>query len=228
MFNRTRAGNTLCVEQTKQRQKQINKPCKTITMNAVITKIRTELLNTFNHVFDVFTIREDVLYYKPANEGWSIYQVLEHILLANHFLLRIVDKQKEKAMQLAKSSAQLQVVEAYALDIAKLKRMELTGSYVWVPQKYTEPHGDVPLLQIKMSLHDQLNESLALLQNKQVIEALITTYHAGKIDALHYLYFLIQHMQRHLQQVQRTKKEFREQGQTVENNSLVTKAICLN
>ena len=198
-------------------------------MNRAVATIRTELTSTFNRMLDVFAVREDVLYYQPSNGGWSIYQVLEHVLLANHFLLRIVNKQAERAVQLA-GMVNKRNTQSYALDRNKLIRMELAGSYIWVPQRYTEPAGDIPLLQIKMTLHDQLSESLALLSDSKVLEAIETTYVAGKIDALHYMYFLVQHMQRHLGQVERLKQEFSQlQRQSLYNDrTRLVKAICLN
>jgi uncharacterized damage-inducible protein DinB len=198
-------------------------------MNRAVATIRTELTSAFNRMLDVFAVREDVLYYQPSNGGWSMYQVLEHVMLANHFLLRIVNKQAERAMQLAGMVNKRNTMN-YALDRNKLKRMELTGSYIWVPQQYTEPAGDMPLLQIKMTLHDQLSESLALLKDNKALEAIEATYVAGKIDALHYLYFLVQHMQRHLGQVERLKQEFSQlQRQSLYNDrTRLVKAICLN
>jgi hypothetical protein len=155
--------------------------------------------------------------------------VLEHVALANHFLLRIVNKQAERAMQLT-NLVNKRNNEPYALDRNKLQKMELTGSYIWVPQRYTEPTGDMPLLQIKMTLHDQLNQSIALLDNKKILEAIQGTYALGKIDALHYLYFLVQHMQRHLGQVERLKQEFNQlQRQNLySNRARLVKTICLN
>lgn len=199
-------------------------------MNGAINKIRTELIQAFDQAFDVFSTREDVLYYKPANEGWSIYQVLEHVLLANYFLLRIVNKQTERAMQLAATSKVISDPDAYKIDEAKLKRMELTGSYVWVSQRFTEPVGDMPLLQLKMTLHDQVNEILGLLKNRAVIDANLKTFETGKIDALHYLYFLVQHMQRHLGQISRIKAEFYQLQKHIAHtdNIRVAKSICLN
>ena len=198
-------------------------------MNRAVATIRTELTSTFNRMLDVFAVREDVLYYQPSNGGWSIYQVLEHVMLADHFLLRIVNKQAERAVQLA-GMVNKRNTQSYALDRNKLIRMELAGSYIWVPQRYTEPAGDIPLLQIKMTLHDQLSESLKLLSDSKVLEAIETTYVAGKIDALHYMYFLVQHMQRHLGQVERLKQEFSQlQRQSLYNDrARLVKAICLN
>jgi uncharacterized damage-inducible protein DinB len=198
-------------------------------MNRAVATTRTELTSTFNRMLDVFAVREDVLYYQPSNGGWSMYQVLEHVVLANHFLLRIVNKQAERAVQLA-SMVNKRNTQSYALDRNKLNRMELTGSYIWVPQRYTEPAGDMPLLQIKMTLHDQLNQSIALLDDSKILGAIETTYVAGKIDALHYLYFLVQHMQRHLGQVERLKQEFSQlQRESLYNDRVrLVKAICLN
>jgi hypothetical protein len=198
-------------------------------MNEVITKIRTELNLAFSQVFDVFSTREDKLYYKPINEGWSIYEVLEHVVLANYFLLRIINKQTERAIAVAGDNDFAKNINAYALDLNKLKRMELTGSHVWVPQRYTEPTGELPFLQLKMALHDQLNESIAILQNQYVLKAIFKTYDAGKLDALHYLYFLVQHMQRHLQQIQRAEKEFNQfQGQPIHTTVAISKEVSLN
>jgi uncharacterized damage-inducible protein DinB len=198
-------------------------------MNSAIATTRTELISAFNRMFDVFAIREDVLYYQPSNGGWNIYQVLEHVVLANHFLLRIVNKQAERAVQLA-AMVKKGNTEPYVLDRKKLQRMELTGSYIWVPQRYTEPVGDMPLLQIKMTLHDQLNQILELLNDDKVLEAIERTYVTGKIDALHYLYFLVQHMQRHLGQVERLKQEFSQlQKQNLySDRARLVKTICLN
>jgi hypothetical protein len=156
--------------------------------------------------------------------------VLEHVVLANHFLLRIVNKQAERAVQLANMVNKRNNTQSYVLDRNKLKSMELTGSYIWVPQRYTDPAGDMPLLQIKMTLHDQLNQSIALLNDSKVLEAIEETYVTGKIDALHYLYFLVQHMQRHLGQVERLKQEFCQlQRQSLySDRARLVKAICLN
>ena len=199
-------------------------------MNRAVTTIRGELTSAFNRMFDVFAVREDLLYYHPSNGGWSMYQVLEHVALANHFLLRIVNKQADKATQLARAVDKENNTQLYFLDENKLKRMELTGSYVWVPQRYTDPAGDMPLLQIKMNLHDQLDQSLELLENDKVLEAIVGTYESGKTDALHYLYFLVQHMQRHLGQVERLKQEFSQlQGQSLHTAGVrIAKTICLN
>jgi hypothetical protein len=199
-------------------------------MNRTVATIRTELTSAFNRMFDVFAVREDVLYYQSSNGGWSMYQVLEHVALANHFLLRIVNKQAERAVQLANMVNKKNNIHPYVLDRNKLNRMELTGSYIWVPQRYTEPSGDMPLLQIKMTLHDQLSQSIALLNDSKILEAIERTYVADKIDALHYLYFLVQHMQRHLGQVERLKKEFSQlQRQSLHNDrARLVKAICLN
>jgi uncharacterized damage-inducible protein DinB len=199
-------------------------------MNRAVATIRTELTSTFNRMLDVFAVREDVLYYQPSNGGWSIYQVLEHVALANHFLLRIVNKQAERAVQLASMVNKKNNIQPYVLDRNKLKGIELTGSYIWVPQRYTEPAGDMPLLQIKMTLHDQLNQILELLDNNKVLKAVEGTYVTGKIDALHYLYFLVQHMQRHVGQVERLKQEFTQlQSKSLYNDKTrLMKAICLN
>lgn len=199
-------------------------------MTSTITTTRIELTNAFNRLFDVFSVREDLLYHQPLNGGWSIYEVLEHVVLANHFLFRIVNKQAEKAMLQANRFGNQTNNQPYKLNTATLKNMELNGSYIWVPQRYTEPGGDTALLELKISLHDQLKQAIELLGNEQLLKAIEETYVAGKIDALHYLYFMVQHMQRHLDQVSRLKQEFSQlQRQSLYNENIrLAKTICLN
>jgi hypothetical protein len=199
-------------------------------MNGIVTKIRTELTQAFDQLFDVFTIREDVLYYQPINDGWSIHQVLEHLLLANYFLLRIANKQVDRAFQLA-TVTDVNKAKEYRLDVVTLNRMGLTGSYIWVPQRFTEPAGEMPLLELKMVLHDQLSRSLSLLKNETALKAIINTQEPGRIDALHYLYFLAQHIQRHLDQIARVKKEFyqlQRQSTYLDNVQINDDSFCLN
>lgn len=71
---------------------------------------------------------------------------------------------------------------------------------------------------------------MAILTDSKILEAIEATYVEGKIDALHYLYFLVQHMQRHLGQVERLKQEFNQlQRQSLSNDrTRLVKAICLN
>jgi hypothetical protein len=152
------------------------------------------------------------------------------VVLANHFLLRIVNKQAEKAMLQANINGSKSNGQPYKLNTATLKRMELNGSYIWVPQRYTEPGGDTALLELKISFHDQLKQAIGLLGNEKLLKAIEETYVAGKIDALHYLYFMAQHMQRHLDQVSRLKQEFSQlQRQSLYNENIrLVKTVCLN
>ena len=198
-------------------------------MNSAIKTTRTELTSAFDRLFDLFALREDVFYYQPLNGGWSIYQVLEHVVLANHFLLRIVKKQAEKSMQWVNRGGKNNV-QPYVLNTGRLKSMELNGSYIWVPQRYTEPGGRMPLLELKISLHDQLEQAIEFLENERVLKAIEESYVAGKIDALHYLYFMVKHIQRHLGQVSRSKQEFGQwQHQSLySENARLAKTICLN
>ena len=152
------------------------------------------------------------------------------MLLANYFLLRIVNKQVNRDMIVAKQAVSRSVALNYSLDMTKLKAMELTGSYVWVPKRYTEPAGYIPLLQLRIALHDQMTESLSILNNEQAMQAIIETHETGKVDALHYLYFLVKHIQRHLEQIRRVQDEFYQwQNQSAYvDNIQIGNSFCLN
>lgn len=225
-----RADTASCTKQTIEPKRKQFLTINIHTMNGAITKIRIELRQAFQQIQDVFAIREDILFYKPADEGWSINEVLEHVLLANYFLLRIVNKQVAKDMLVAKQTKSGNTTANYSLNMTKLKAMEVTGSYVWVPKRYTEPAGEVPLLQLRMALHDQMVESLTILNSKQAMEAIAETYEAGKVDALHYLYFMVKHIQRHLEQIRKVQTAFyqsQNQSSFVDSRQ-IRSSFCLN
>jgi len=52
-----------------------------------ILTVRESINNTFREVYPWFDQSPDALGYKPADNGWTIAEILEHITLTSHFLL---------------------------------------------------------------------------------------------------------------------------------------------
>ena len=82
----------------------------------VVNRIKTELLATFNELFTWFEVENQLLNYQPANGGWSIQQILEHISLTNHYLLILITKGVRKSLEISKTTNAVFVPNNYDLD----------------------------------------------------------------------------------------------------------------
>src|SRR4051812_29070823 len=63
----------------------------------LIVEIKDALNKVFAEVDTWFDKPNEVRNYRPLNNGWTINEILEHISLTNHFLLKLIDKGASKA-----------------------------------------------------------------------------------------------------------------------------------
>ena len=61
--------------------------------------VHSAIITHFDEVDEWFDKPKEIRCYKPTNGGWSINEILEHIMLTNHFLLKLIDKGKNKALK---------------------------------------------------------------------------------------------------------------------------------
>lgn len=179
----------------------------------VIRRIKDELIKAFDDLFNWFESDEELLDYLPANGGWTIKQILEHIALTNHFLLILIRKGTMKSIEIAASSSYTDLVIDYDLDWDKLKLIGEHRSFEWNRPIHMEPKDDVLLIDIKAKLNEQIQECASLLSQMPngegvLYKTMMSVNNLGKIDVYHYIYFLIQHINRHLTQMRKVKIEF--------------------
>ena len=65
----------------------------------IISEIENALVDTCQEVDKWFNKSEKLRTYKPKNGGWSIDEILEHIVLTSPFLLIIIRKGSDKALR---------------------------------------------------------------------------------------------------------------------------------
>lgn len=182
-------------------------------IQSIIAQITNSLLTTFNQIDTWFEKDIRLRDYKPANGGWSINQILEHIGLTNHFLLILIDKGTTKALQNINQLDLRIELENYQFHEQKLTQISLHKSFEWVRPEHMEPKGAKSLPQVREQLKEQLGQCLATLDKLPNGEGVLhkTTMSVndlGKIDVYEYVYFLAQHGQRHLVQMQKNEVEF--------------------
>ncbi len=184
-------------------------------ISALIANIRTLLQHTFATVDSWFDKPANLRAHPPYNGGWAIDQILEHIGLTNHFLLILIDKGAQKALN---KSTQLDLNEAlstYNFQQEKLDQVGVHLSFPWVRPEHMEPLGHKTLLEVRQQLKAQLQQCLDILDRLKngegaLYRTTMTVNDLGKIDVYQYLYFLAQHAKRHVGQMEKVEAEFQE------------------
>jgi DinB superfamily len=180
----------------------------------VITKIKDDLVKAFTDLFLCFEANDELLDYRPAKGGWTIREVLEHVSITNHFLLILIRKGTAKAVEIAKDKNYDDLLLNYNLDWEKLKMIGEHNSFKWNRPEHMEPKGTLSLNEIKSTLKEQMLECLSFLDQMPkgegvLYKTMMSVNDLGKIDVYHYIYFLVQHINRHLTQMEKVCREFK-------------------
>jgi DinB superfamily len=180
----------------------------------LITEIKQYLTTTFNEIDLWFDKDKETRQYKPQSSGWTIDEILEHIALTNHFLLILIDKGTNKALQNISKLDIEQELKTYIFHRDKLTEVGLHKSFNWIRPEHMEPKRQKTLKEVRQQLHQQLNQcfdSLDKLKNGEGIlyKTTMSVNDLGKIDVYEYIYFLAQHGQRHITQMTKNEIELK-------------------
>jgi hypothetical protein len=183
-----------------------------MNIQTIIADIRSSLVNTFNRIDGWFDKDEELRSYRPANGGWTINEILEHIGLTNHFLLILIDKGTSKALQNVHKLDLQAELASYTFHSDKLTEVGLHQSFSWIRPAHMEPTGTKPFNEVRHQLMEQLSYCLDCLDRLKNGEGVLykttmTVNDLGKIDVYEYIYFLAQHGQRHITQMQKVEAE---------------------
>ena len=178
----------------------------------IIDRIKEELNRSFEELFHWFESPHNLLDYAPANRGWTIRQILEHISLTNHFLLILIRKGVNRSIEKASITDYSALLHDYDLDWKNLKLVGEHRSFEWNRPKHMEPTNEIALGDVKIKLQQQLQECLSLLDRIPngegvLYKTMMSVNNLGKIDVYHYIYFLVQHLKRHLMQMKSIRTE---------------------
>lgn len=184
-----------------------------MNINEVITSVKDNLNNTFDAIDKWFDKNEEVRNYKPKNGGWNINEVLEHIALTNHFLLILINKGTEKALLNPNKLNLQEELKNYDFLLGKLTEVGLHQSFTWIRPEHMEPKGEKTLSEVRMQLKEQVQlciSNLSRLKNGEGVlyKTTMSVNNLGKIDVYQYIYFLAQHGQRHITQMEKIETEF--------------------
>ncbi|WKN46000.1 DinB family protein [Tunicatimonas pelagia] len=175
--------------------------------------IQSWLPNTFQEVDGWFDRDEKLRTYKPQDNGWTIDEILEHITLTNRYLLILIEKGKRKASKRVNEVDLQSVLEDYTFSSAKFENIGRHQSFLWVRPEHMEPQRHKNLSEVRHIMKTQVQQCVDVLQSLANGEGLLyktmmSVDNLGKLNVYEYIYFLAQHARRHVEQMEKNKREF--------------------
>jgi len=181
--------------------------------NKIIATLNALIDTTFNHLSPWLAKDIGLQMFRPETEDRNISQILEHISLSNRYLLILIGKGRSKALHKAGQSDFKKELWDYQLTNPGLEQIGINNSFVWISPKHMIPTGEKTLSEIQeelMKQKDLLHEHLSMLANGQGVlhKISMSVNSLGRLDVYQYIYFLVKHIQRHIQQMEQIESEY--------------------
>jgi hypothetical protein len=181
----------------------------------VITILTGEIELVFSELMPWFETTGPLRAFRSSGEEWTINQILEHICLVNHYLLILIDKGVQKALKRTDRTKIEREFVRYELSSPLLEDIGINNSFEWKSPQHMVPTGARSPGQIRDDLHEQkarLMDYLVMLKYGEGVlcKTSMSVHSLGKLDVYQYIYFLLKHMRRHIQQMEGIEKEYYE------------------
>lgn len=144
----------------------------------------------------------EVRAHRPAQGGWTIDEILEHLALANHFLLLVIEKHAGRARSRA---ARLGLPAEGESDLARL-RIDRERQRSWSSPAHMLPSGQPSPAEVRARLAEQLMRARAVLASLEggagsLARMRMSVAELGPLDLYQWLAFLALHVLRHAEQM---------------------------
>lgn len=148
-------------------------------------------------------------------QGWTVREILEHVMLTNHYLLKLIRKGSAKAIRIARTKGYTGLPSDYCFFNPALEMVGTTDAFPWKTPEHMIPSGTLPLREVRKTLRDQLYTCLSILDAMPAGEGAyykitMSVNSIGKLDMYQYLYFLALHEKRHVEQINKRAGMFSE------------------
>src|SRR5688572_23155644 len=98
----------------------------------ILINLKRDLIRTFAVTDEWFDKGHPLRSYHPSAGGWNVNEVLEHVMLTNHFLLILIEKGCAKALRRADEVfGGVAVPQGYTLDNSALLEIARPGTFLW-------------------------------------------------------------------------------------------------
>ncbi len=136
-----------------------------------------------------------------STDGWNGREILEHVALANHYLLILVEKIRDRAR------AKLRRGEPWPRGATDLERVAAAVPGPWAHPDHMTPTGDAAPAESARRLEEQLARCLACLDEMPDGQGTLHRIRMSRVDArldlYEYLELVARHAERHVAQIER-------------------------
>jgi hypothetical protein len=131
-------------------------------------------------------------------------EILEHITLTSQFLMITLRQSLDKVLR----RAQTQAIPVGESDLYHIVQISNPDAFAWNRPEHMEPTRQVSSAEVRRIMIALRNECLAILRQINHGEGSLhrvrmSVQNLGKLDMYEWLYFLIQHAQRHIVEMER-------------------------
>ena len=179
----------------------------------LIAEISQRLTAAFRELDGWLAAPASLRSYRPADGGWTVEEILEHVALTNHYLLILIEKATAKALKNAHGLDLAAELAARQSARARLDEISQPGAFKWMRPDHMAPQGLKSGAEVAATLREQLQQCRAVLARLPNGEGVLyrttmTVNDLGKMDVYDFVYFLAKHAERHLAQIARVVAEY--------------------
>jgi hypothetical protein len=188
-----------------------------MVLTPLIAEISQKLTAAFGLLDNWFAAPAAVRDYHPANGGWTIDEILEHVALTNHYLLILIEKGAAKALKNVHGLDLATELATRQSARARLDEISQPGAFTWMRPDHMAPQGLKTGPEVAATLRQQLQQCLAVLgglpNGEGVLHRITMSVNdLGRMDVYDFVYFLAKHVERHLAQIEQVAAEYRARG----------------
>ena len=188
-----------------------------MALTSLIAEISQRLTTAFAQLDGWFAAPAPLRAYRPADGGWTIDEILEHVALTNHFLLILIEKGAAKALKNAHGLDLATELATRQSARARLDEISQPGAFKWMRPDHMAPQGLKPGPEVAATLRQQRQQCLAVLARLPNGEGVLhrttmSVHELGKMDVYDFAYFLAKHAERHLGQIAGVVAEYEAPG----------------
>lgn len=185
-----------------------------MNVHDAIAEVRDHLSRSHAAVDPWFDKPAALRAFHPTDGGWNIDQVLEHLALTSHFLLKLIEKGRDKALKNTQGRDLEAELAAFRWGSDKLEQIGMSRAFAWIRPEHMEPRGERSLSEIREEIRAQYARCSAVLDDLKRGEGLLclttmTVNDLGKLNVYEYVWFLSLHAVRHVGQMERIEREYR-------------------
>lgn len=177
-----------------------------VTWPPAIDTLRQHMQRVFSDLIAACSLPEDVQDFRPLPDAWTIREVLEHVVLADHFLLLLVQKIADRSGRRAARGEEWPTVEP---DFTLLQPL-MDHGFSWTHPPHMTPEGDRATQRIAEDLNRDLDRCRAFLDAQPAGEGTLHRIRMSVADAhlnlYQYLALIVLHADRHWIQILRNRE----------------------